>query len=53
MSEKLCSKWSITADTAFRKIYPAGVHDSTRTRSCSLKNQIVKNQRGNTTCTLT
>src|SRR3954471_17734380 len=28
MIEILCSKSSITADTAFRKFYPAGVHNS-------------------------
>ena len=27
MGEKLCSKESITPDTAFRKIYPARVHN--------------------------
>ena len=31
MIEILCSKSSITADTAFRKFYPAGVHQSIHT----------------------
>src|SRR3954466_9484640 len=45
MIEKLCSKSSITADTAFRKFYPAGVHKWQHTLDQPRKNQI-KTQRG-------
>src|SRR3954469_21215792 len=45
MNEKLCSKSSITADTAFRKFYPAGVHKEQHTLDQPRKNQI-KTQRG-------
>src|SRR3954467_8853599 len=45
MIEKLCSKSSITADTAFRKFYPAGVHKRQHTLDQPRKNQI-KTQRG-------
>src|SRR3954463_5355559 len=45
MIEKLCSKSSITADTAFRKFYPAGVHKKQHTLDQPRKNQN-KTQRG-------
>src|SRR3954466_8942944 len=45
MIKKLCSKSSITADTAFRKFYPAGVHQYQHTLDQPRKNQI-KTQRG-------
>ena len=45
MIEILCSKSSITADTAFRKFYPAGVHKQQHTLDQPRKNQL-KTQRG-------
>src|SRR3954463_12409015 len=45
MIEILCFKSSITADTAFRKFYPAGVHKWQHTLDQPRKNQI-KTQRG-------
>ena len=48
MIEILCSKSSITADTAFRKFYPAGGTNS-NTRTINLEKNQMKNQRGITT----
>ena len=48
MIEILCSKSSITADTAFRKFYPAGGTNS-NTRTISLGKNQMKTQRGITT----
>ena len=48
MIEILCSKSSITADTAFRKFYPAGGTNS-NTRTINLGKNQMKTQRGITT----
>src|SRR3954467_5616726 len=45
MIEILCSKLSITADTAFRKFYPAGGTNS-NTRTINLGKNPMKTQRG-------
>ena len=48
MIEILCSKSSITADTAFRKFYPAGGTNS-NTRTINLGKNQMKTQQGITT----
>ena len=48
MIEILCSKSSITADTAFRKFYPAGGTNS-NTPTINLGKNQMKTQRGITT----
>ena len=48
MIEILCSKSSITADTAFRKFYPTG-GTNINTRTINLEKNQMKTQRGITT----